>query len=124
MSTLNDMVPEAVIAAFVSDPALLASTVAEVARRTKNGNLARAHGIMVGKRAGRRVISEDDRLVQHVGQLVADGKAPAEALKMTAAAAGGHSYAATLDRLRRKWRRHCDNRRDQRGDFILAPKKA
>jgi hypothetical protein len=122
MSTLNEM--EAVIAAFVADPTLLAAVVSEVAKRTKNGNLSRAHGIMVGKRAGRRVISEDDRLIQHVAQLVAAGHTSAEALKLTAASQPGHSYAAVLDRLRRKWRRHCDNRRDQRGDFILALKKA
>jgi hypothetical protein len=123
MSPLNEM--EAMIAAFVANPALLADVVDEVARRTKSGNLARAHGIMVGKRAGRRVIREDDRLLQHVGQLVAAGKTPAEALKLVASASAGHSYAATLDRIRRKWRRHCDNRRrDQRGDFILHLKKA
>jgi hypothetical protein len=103
------LVPADLLAQLAANPALLADVVDAVARLTGCGNTRRAAGTIRGKRAGRRSITEDDRLLQHVGQLIADGKTPAEALKMTAAAAGGHSYAATLIRLRRKWSKRIAN---------------
>jgi hypothetical protein len=119
-----EAVPAAVRDLLASNPALLAALLDDIAKQTGCGNTRRCAGILRGKRAGRRVISEDDRLIQHVSQLVAAGHTSAEALKLTAASQPGHSYTATLDRIRRKWRRHCDNRREQRGDFILHLKKA
>jgi hypothetical protein len=102
-----DAVPDAVLAAFVADPALLAAVVGEVARLTGDGNIARAAGTIRGKPAGRRAL-DDEALLNSVRQMVAEGYMLGEALKSAAAAHPGHSFESTQARLRRKW-----NRREQ-----------
>jgi hypothetical protein len=104
MSDLQFPIPEAICDLLVRDRAALAALLDHIAECTKDGRIARCAGIARGKRAGRRVI-DDAVLLANVQQLIADGDAPGAAIKKVAAVAGGHSYAATHARLRRKFTR-------------------
>jgi hypothetical protein len=96
-------IPETLLAALVASPALVAELLDHIAGQTRDGRIARAAGVVRGRCAGRRTI-DDAVLLQNVAQLVADGHTPREAIRRAAAASGGHSFAATEARLRRKWR--------------------